>query len=314
MLKRVLLGTLLVGVIAILVAGAIIRTVDKTENVAEARGEGRGRSRVETGVYAEDQIGGGGFGQGGRNGQAAGVANVERQYPNYETVPADWAVYDGTVAETPETGGELVVVTVDGQELTVGTGPGYMEALGFTLQAGEQVRVQGYWEGEEFKAAQVTRLQDGETIALRDQLGRPAWAGAGRWAVEQQAVAGEIARGQGGFGGEGRTDAPGDGTGTGQAQVDEWLTLNGTVVAVDADALVVQTAAGEQVVVENRPWWFAQEQGFVASAGDQVSVVGFYEDGEFEVGQIENLTSGQRVQIREEGGRPMWAGRGRRGG
>ncbi len=312
MLKRVLLGALLVGVIGILVAGAIIRTVDKTENVAEARGEGRGRGSIETDVYSLGQTGGGGFGQGGRYGQAANTA--ERQYPNYETVPEDWAVYNGTVAETPETGGELVIVTEDGQELSVGTGPGYMDAQGFALQTSEQVQVQGYWEGEEFKAAQVTRLGDGETITLRDQLGRPAWAGAGKRSAEQQAATSESAPGQGGYGGEGRTDAPGDATGTGQAQVDEWITLSGTVVSLDADALVVQTAVGEQVVMENRPWRYAQEQGFVATAGDQVRVVGFYEDGEFEVGQIDNLSTGLSVQIREEGGRPMWAGRGQRGG
>jgi hypothetical protein len=99
-----------------------------------------------------------------------------------------------------------------------------------------------------------------------------------------------------------------DDTGTGQAQVDEWLTLEGTVVSVDADALVVQTTAGEQVVVENRPWSFAQEQGFAAQPGDQVTLVGFYEDDTLEVGQIADATNGQTVQLRDETGWPMWAG------
>ena len=106
----------------------------------------------------------------------------------------------------------------------------------------------------------------------------------------------------------------GDGTGTGQAQVDEWVTLQGTVASADADALQVQTAGGEQVVVENRPWWFAQEQGFSAQPGDQVTLVGFYEEGDFEAGQITDATNGQSVQLRDETGRPMWAGRGWRNG
>ena len=105
-----------------------------------------------------------------------------------------------------------------------------------------------------------------------------------------------------------------DGTGTGQAQVDEWLTLGGIVVAADQDALVVQTAAGEQVVVENRPWSYAQQQGFAAQPGDQVTLVGFYEDDTLEVGQIADATNGQTVQLRDETGRPMWAGRGRNNG
>lgn len=106
----------------------------------------------------------------------------------------------------------------------------------------------------------------------------------------------------------------GQGGGTGEAQVDEWLTLTGRVVSADADALVVQTATGEQVVVENRPWSFAQELGFAAAAGDELTVTGFYEEGSLEVGKIANQHTGQQVQLREESGRPLWAGRGRRNG
>jgi hypothetical protein len=115
-------------------------------------------------------------------------------------------------------------------------------------------------------------------------------------------------------GGWARGGGSGDGTGTGLAEVDEWLTLEGTVVSVDANALVVQTTAGEEVVVENRPWSYAREQGFAAQPGDQVTLVGFYEDETLEVGQIADATSGQSIQLRDETGRPMWAGRGRRSG
>jgi hypothetical protein len=187
MLKKIVLGTLLVGLIGILVAGAVIRTMDKTERVAEASGRGYGRNSAEADTYAPS-----GSGQ-GRGGYA----------------------------------------------------------------------------------------QDGN---------------------------------RGGYGGQGREDVPGDQTGTGQANVEEWLTLQGTVVSADADALVVQTVSGEQVTIENRPWWFAQEQGFSAQVGDQVTLIGFYEGDDLEVGQIDDITSGQTVPVRDENGRPLWAGRGRRGG
>jgi hypothetical protein len=315
MLKRVVLGTLLVGLIGILVVGAIIRTVDKTENVAEARGQGRGQSNVETvqGSPLLNQGQGQGQGRGG-NGQNVGngrqVENTERLYPNYQEVPDSWAAYEGTVAEAPESGGDLVLMAEDGTEIAVGTGPGYMESQGFVLEAGERVQVQGYWEDDELKAAQVTRLSDGQTIALRDQLGRPAWSGGGQRAANQTATT--LAPGRGGYGGQGRTEAPGDGTSTGQAEVDEWLELQGTVISIEVDALVVKMSSGEQIVVENRPWWFAQEQGFLAQLGDEIRLVGFYEDSEFEVGRFENLESGQVVGIREASGRPLWAGGGRR--
>jgi hypothetical protein len=208
---------------------------------------------------------------------------------------------------------DLVIETDSGEEVVVGTGPGYMGDQGFTLQAGERVQLQGYWEDGEFKAAQVTRVRDGETIALRDEIGRPAWAGAGR---------GAQAEARGGYGGQGRAEVPSDGIGTGQAVVDEWVMIQGAVVSVDGNTMIVQTAGGQEMAVENRAWWFAQEQGFSAEVGDQVILHGFYEDGDslassdshFEAGQIGNETTGQTVQIRETSGRPLWAGRGRRGG
>ena len=119
-----------------------------------------------------------------------------------------------------------------------------------------------------------------------------------------------------GYGAEGNGGSQaysGDGTATGQAVVDEWLTLTGAVTAADADLLTVDTGSGE-VAVENRGWWYAQEQGFVAQVGDQVTLTGFYEGDAFEVGRIDNLTTGQTVTLRDENGRPLWAGRGRRGG
>jgi hypothetical protein len=72
--------------------------------------------------------------------------------------------------------------------VVIGTGPGYLEDQGLMLQAGESVQVQGYWEDGEFKAAQVTRLHDGQTVTLRDEVGRPAWAGSSRQASERPAA------------------------------------------------------------------------------------------------------------------------------
>ena len=327
MIKKAVLGTLLIGLIGVLVAGGIIRTLDKTENVAEARELGRGRSLAEAGeAVVESQGRGQGQGQGqgqGRSAQGTGIGQsaevVDRLYPNYDESPEEMELYEGTVLLSPETGGDLVVATDEGQEITVGTGPGYMEEQGFTLQAGERVQVLGYWEDNELKAAQLTRLQDGATIMLRDELGRPAWSGAGQRAIEQQAATTSSVRGGGassrgsGYGGEGYPEAPGDGEGTGLAEVDEWLELSGTVSSVDASLMAVQMDNGELVEMAGRPWSFAQEQGFVAQAGDPLLLTGFYEDGEFEVGQLENLTTGLAVTIREPSGRPLWAGGGRRG-
>jgi hypothetical protein len=94
------------------------------------------------------------------------------------------------------------------------------------------------------------------------------------------------------------------------AVVDEWVTLEGTVTAVDANLLEVTTSDKKVIVVENRAWWFAQEQGLNLAVGDSVSLVGFYEDADFEAGSITSLATDQTVSLRDEDGRPLWAGRG----
>jgi hypothetical protein len=234
-----------------------------------------------------------GYGRGvGRNGGA------ERQFPNYDSIPEDWVTYEGAVVQVPEPGVELLIETSEGEQLQIGTGPMDLSAEGFTLQAGEPLHVTGYWDGDEFKATRLTRLDTGQTLALRDELGRPAWAGSGRNA--QSAT------------------LPGNGTlgdqsGAGQAQVDGWHEIEGSVVHVEADTLTVLTTDGSEIVLEGRPWRFAQEQGFSAQIGDTLTLIGFYEGDEYEVGLINDATSGQAVTLRNESGRPMWAGRGRGG-
>ena len=94
----------------------------------------------------------------------------------------------------------------------------------------------------------------------------------------------------------------------------EWEVLQGTVFDVDEDALMVTLLGGEQIVLEERAWSFAQEQGFAPQVGDQVTLAGFLHGVELEIGRIENLTTGQIVTLRDPEGRPAWAGRGRRGG
>jgi hypothetical protein len=117
-----------------------------------------------------------------------------------------------------------------------------------------------------------------------------------------------------GSGGQSRYNADdlnGYTAGTGLAQVDEVYQITGAVTFVDADQSIVVDETGSQTVIENRAWWYALEDGFTAEVGDQVHLTGFYDEGVFEAIQLENLTQSITVQIREESGRPLWAGGGR---
>jgi len=99
--------------------------------------------------------------------------------------------------------------------------------------------------------------------------------------------------------------------GAGQAAVTGWLTINGTVDSVNAAGLAVKTTTGETVEVTGRAWSLAQSQGCAPRPGDSITLVGFSENGAFQVGQITLPATGQTIAVRDENGRPLWAGRGR---
>lgn len=134
-------------------------------------------------------------------------------------------------------------------------------------------------------------------------------------AAEAETFGGQ-GRGQGGngLGQQGRNDTVASQPGAGQAQAEGVMTLQGVVVSVNQDALMVRTDDGQAVTVEGRPWLYAQEARFTAQVGDQVSLTGFDDGDQFEVMQIQDKTNGQSVVLRDETGRPGWAGRGRRSG
>jgi hypothetical protein len=98
------------------------------------------------------------------------------------------------------------------------------------------------------------------------------------------------------------------------AEVDEIVEFTGVVREVSADYMLMDVYDEGQILVENRAWWFAVDAGFSTAAGDEITVLGFYDDdGAFEAISIENLTQGTSVQIREDTGRPLWAGNGNSG-
>jgi hypothetical protein len=83
--------------------------------------------------------------------------------------------------------------------------------------------------------------------------------------------------------------------------------MTGTVAVVGSE-IAIQTADGEVTVGLGQA---SYREGFVLEVGDEVMVIGFYEDGEFKAGSVENLSTGRTIVLRDETGRPMWAGGGR---
>jgi hypothetical protein len=100
----------------------------------------------------------------------------------------------------------------------------------------------------------------------------------------------------------------------GAAQVTAWVSIQGTVLEVSEDAILILTEQGDELIIGGRTLRFVHEAGFTTGVGHRVELMGFYENDEFEVGKMVDLISGLAVDVREESGRPLWAGgRGRQG-
>lgn len=124
----------------------------------------------------------------------------------------------------------------------------------------------------------------------------------GRW----QSASAEIARGRWLTDGYGARDP--------QARSEEWITVSGVVQSLDGTVLILEAGAGEliEVTLGQPGYWGAQ--GVSLAAGDAVVVEGFYEDeASLEARSLTLAATGQKVVLRDDSGRPMWAG-GRRGG
>jgi len=191
MLTKILTGGFILIMIGAVVAGAI--AVLRPSNEIHANAEARGRNtELGLGAQAETFSPGQGQGAGGQRqgqGQGQGQGSGRQQQQDLAqgqgwaessasaAAPQELETFEGLVVET----NELVIETASGERIQVGLGPSaYREAQGFVLQGGENVRVTGFWEDDEFKATELENQTTGQSIVLRDATGRPMWAGQGR--------------------------------------------------------------------------------------------------------------------------------------
>ncbi len=193
MLKKIAMGALLTGLVAVLILGAVNRT-----NAVSGEGAGetgrRGQTTETVAVNANTQnyaeregAANEGTGRGGRWAQSrtADQALVEQDagalsgVPQADVQPAEWRTVEGTVVsvaddlvEVETTAGETI--PFEGQPLR------YALSQGFALKIGDAVALSGFDENGEFKLGKVTSLNSGVSISLRDASGRPGWSGGGR--------------------------------------------------------------------------------------------------------------------------------------
>lgn len=285
MLKKVLIGALALTTLGATIA-AVVYGINQKNPVGVAQ--------------AAQQTESAGQGQNGQQPAAPDTAGTPQPQAAQE-IGEPWTA-TGTITLIDDFG--LSLALPDGSEVYVELGPpDYWQAQGVALAVGDTITVQGFYNGEQVHAATVTTAA-GQTLTLRTEAGQPAWAGG--------------AQNGAGNGQNGAQNATGsqDGTHTGepQAQVTEWVTIEGTITAMLRGQITLQTADGQTVTFQTGQPRFFESQGITLQVGDAISVLGFYQDTTFNAGEIVVTATGQRIMLRDPNGRPLWAGGGNGGG
>ncbi len=185
MLKKVLMGMLVVVVIGAVVVGVADALTGKSVAAqtlaAQAASPGAAQTQAAAG-YGQGQAQGQGQGYRGGQGTSNGAGRQgATTNPNPGTPQAN-ITQTVTIAGVVQSfdGVGLSLSTDDGAPLWVQLGQSrYVSAQGVTFNAGDHVTATGFYENGQFQASVVVDDTTGQTLTLREASGRPLWAGGG---------------------------------------------------------------------------------------------------------------------------------------
>lgn len=287
MWKKIIVAILVVTVAAAAVMAAI-----------EVQGNVAAKAATATPTAAATQVaaptnGAGNTGQGRQQGKNAGAAGQQAQKQSAAIVGAPWSAA-ATIVELGEVG--MTVSLADGSQVYVELGPSfYWQAQG-TLAVGDAITIDGFFNGDQYHAAKITQA-DGTVLTLRSETGQPLWSG-----------------GAANGGGAGHGSQGAGGSGLVQIAPEDWVTMTATIATVNRNGLTIETAEGEVMALNFGRADFWQSQAVQFAAGDAIEVQGFWQDGQFQTGQVTRTATGERLLLRDPNGRPLWGGPGRNGG
>lgn len=213
MIKKIILGTLFVGLIGFLVFGAVNRTLAKSTDIRnETNGGGRyqalndgnmqgnnqqipleknqqlNRSETDSqygngrqGITDDDGLGNGYNRSENQQGLGNGLTRDDSDRtgtPDPQATAGEWAAYTGTVIIADPV--MILVETSEGIQIEIeGRAWSYSQEMGFSTAVGNTLQINGFHEDGEYKVATIENLTTGQTIVTRDVNGRPGWAGNG---------------------------------------------------------------------------------------------------------------------------------------
>ncbi len=160
--------------------------------------------------------------------------------------------------------------------------PSFWQGQGVALAVDETVSVTGFANGDQIHAATVL-LPDGGQVDLRNETGQPLWSGGGSGNGQSEPLT--------------------------QVNPEDWVTISGTISAISSSTVTLQSSDGPMTVqLGQQRFW--QDQGVTLAAGDEVDILGIWQNSQFQVAEITNTQTGDRIMLRDPNGRPLWAGPG----
>ncbi len=219
------------------------------------------------------------------------MVNVEPQQPvvsAQNTMGDPWQA-EGVITTLDDFG--FTLSTTSGEYFVELGPPTYWQTQGITLNQGDPVSVQGFYNGQQVHAQ--TMNANGAELVIRTESGQPMWAGGAD---------------NGGNGNNGENQMAGA-----QMQVspEDWVTLRGVISSVTNGNVTLNVDDGTVLNLQMGQPQFWQSQGVALNAGDQVEVLGFWSGSQFMAGDVRKVATGETIMLRDPNGRQMWAGPGR---
>ncbi len=271
-----------IGLLVLTVLGAGGAAVAYQASTAEAEPELQD-------VVAEEQAHGNSVqGQQGESQGQQGEAQGNAEMVAEGALGEPW-METGIIAAIEDAGIQLSLENGETAFVELGP-PDFWTTQGVTLEVGQTVSVDGS-DNEGMIHATTLTTEDGQTLQLRNENGQPMWSG----------------------GTSGEQGQNGQGNSEGQMQVDEWITVEGTLMSFQGGNMTMSTVEGEILSFKTGQPRFFAEQGITFQVGDEIIVVGFYQGEEFQAGDITQVATELRVMLRDPNGRPLWAGAGNSG-
>jgi hypothetical protein len=179
MIKKIILGVVVLGISAGLIYGGVYRTIERMDTGEKAYQSERNLS-LNQGNSEERNQGQGNNPTNGSKGKQGGGNGSENNRAASDKEFKDMVSFAGIVTQVNE---DLLVILCEKDNEIVIENKAWRFAIdaSFSAEIGDSLAVKGFYEGaDEFEVSTIENITKGVEVQIREGSGRPLWAGNGR--------------------------------------------------------------------------------------------------------------------------------------